>query len=350
MEDLKIRAPGRINLIGDHTDYNSGFVLPCAINKEITICGKGRKDKKVVLHSLNFGEKVEIDLKKNFSPRGDWSDYPLGVIKEYLKKEFSISGMELEISGNIPIGAGLSSSAALEVATALFVKTLNNLKIEKTELAFLCQKAENNFAGVSCGIMDQFASIFSKKGFALFLDCSNLSYSYVPLPFSGYKIILADTKKKHKFASSFYNQRRKECQQAAKLLSEKAKTILSPVLEKRVKHVIEENDRVQQAVGFLGKNNLVSFGNLLYASHNSLRDLYEVSCPELNLLVEETKKIPGVIGSRMTGAGFGGCTINLVKEEVTKEFRKKLSSCFLKEFGYSPDFYLCETADGAQVL
>jgi len=369
VKPLKIRAPGRINLIGEHTDYNSGFVLPCAINREITIRGKERKDKKVVLHSLDFGEKIEIDLKKSFSPRGDWADYPLGVIKEYLEKGFFLSGMELEISGNIPIGAGLSSSAALEVATALFIKTLNNLKIEKTELALLCQKAENSFVGVSCGIMDQFASLFSKKGFALFLDCRNLSYSYVPLPFSGYKIILADTKKKHRLTSSFYNQRRKECRQAAKLLSEEAKKkklleikslrdtspeifqelkgSLSQVLGKRAKHVVEENERTERAVEALKKNDLISFGNLLYASHNSLRDLYEVSCPELNLLVEEGKKMPGVLGARMTGAGFGGCTINLVKEETTDKFQEKISLSFSAAFGHRPDFYLCETTDGA---
>ncbi|MCK4245145.1 MAG: galactokinase, partial [Candidatus Omnitrophica bacterium] len=222
MKLLKVRAPGRVNLIGEHTDYNFGFVLPCAINKEVTIQGRKRKDKRVILHSINFAETVEINLGKKFFKRGDWSDYLVGVIKEYEERGFPLSGMELEISGNIPIGAGLSSSAALEVATALFIKVSHNFKIEKKELAFLCQKAENSFVGVSCGIMDQFACIFSQRNFAIFLDCRDLSYTEVPLPLSRYKIILADTKKQRKLSDSAYNQRRKECQQATSLLSEEA--------------------------------------------------------------------------------------------------------------------------------
>ncbi len=358
MEEIKVRAPGRINLIGEHTDYNCGFVLPCAINQEITVAGKGRKDKKVILHSINFNRKVEINLDEKLKRRGDWSDYPVGVIDQYQKRNFSLSGMELKISGNIPLGVGLSSSAALEVATALFIKTLNNLKITKEEMGVLCQKAENEFVGVSCGIMDQFASLLSKKDFALFLDCRDLSYSCVPLPFAGYKLVLTNTKKSRKLSASAYNQRRNECEKAAELLSLNLRDIsprqfsglkskLPSVLQKRVQYVVEENERVLLAVENLKKNDLDSFGKLLYLSHNGLRNLYEVSCPELDLIVDEGRKIKGVIGGRMTGAGFGGCTLHLIKEEGLEKFQEKISESFLKEFHQRPDFYLCAPAPGA---
>ncbi len=359
---LKVRAPGRINLIGEHTDYNSGFVLPCAIDKEITIEGKGRKDKRAILYSLNFNQKVEINLREKPKKRGDWSDYSLGVIDQYQKKGFSLSGMEIRISGNIPLGAGLSSSAALEVATAIFINVLNNLKISKEEMGLLCQRAENEFVGVSCGIMDQFASILSRKNFALFLDCRDLSYSYVPLPFSGYKVVLTDTKKSRKLSASAYNQRRRECEEAAKLLSikdlrnidskefQRVGNNLPPVLRKRARYVIEENERVLSAVENLKKGNLLSFGGLLYLSHYGLKNLYEVSCPELDFIVDEGRNIKGVIGGRMTGAGFGGCTLHLIKEESVKEFQEKVGKRFLKRFHHRPDFYLCTTATGASLI
>ncbi len=376
MAVIKVRAPGRINLIGEHTDYNSGFVLPCAINQEITVTGKGRKDKKVILHSINFNRKVEINLDEKLKRRRDWSDYPVGVIDQYQKNGFPLSGMELKISGNIPLGAGLSSSAALEVATALFIKTLNNLKITKEEMGVLCRKAENEFVGVSCGIMDQFASLLSKKDFALFLDCRDLSYSYVPLSFTGYKLVLTDTKKSRRLSVSAYNQRRRECEKAAELLSTKGlspnsqayfetapnlrdissrqfselRSKLPPVLQKRVQYVVEENERVLLAVENLKKNDLVSFGKLLYLSHNGLRDLYEVSCPELDLIVDEGRKIKGVIGGRMIGAGFGGCTLHIIREENVGKFRGEISKSFLKEFHQRPDFYPCVTAPGASSI
>ena len=361
MEEIKVRAPGRINLIGEHTDYNRGFVLPCAIDKEITVQGVKREDQKIILHSLNFDRKVEINLQEKLKRRGDWSDYPLGVIDQYQKKGFSLSGMELKISGNIPLGAGLSSSAALEVATALFIKTLNNLKITKEEMGILCQKAENEFVGVSCGIMDQFASLLSRKDFALFLDCRDLSYSYVPLPFAGYKLVLTDTKKSRKLSASAYNQRREECEKAAELLSINLRDIsprqfsglkgkLPLVLQKRVQYVVEENERVLLAVENLKKNDLVSFGKLLYLSHYGSRDLYEVSCAELDFIVDAGKKIEGVMGGRVTGAGFGGCTIHIIKEENVKEFQEKVGMSFLKRFHHRPDFYLCVTAPGASFI
>ncbi len=356
--EIKVRAPGRINLIGEHTDYNFGFVLPCAIDKEITVAGKRRKDKKVILSSLNFSQKVEINFQKKFKRRGDWSDYPVGVIDQYQRRGFSLSGMELTISGDISPGVGLSSSAALEVATALFIKTLNNLKIGKEEMGLLCQKAENEFVGVSCGIMDQFASFLSKRNFALFLDCRNLSYSHVPLPSVGYKIVLTNTKKSHKLSTSAYNQRRGECEKATELLSINLRDISSQqfprlknklplVLQNRVQYVIEENERVLLAVENLKKNNILSFGKLLYLSHYGLRDLYEVSCPELDFIVDEGKKIKGVIGGRMIGAGFGGCTLHLIKEEGVEEFQERIGKSFLKRFHHRPDFYLCAPASGA---
>ena len=356
--EIRVRAPGRINLIGGHTDYNSGFVLPCAIDREITIEGRKRKDRKIILYSLNFNQKVEINLQKKFRRRGDWSDYPVGVIDQYQRRGFSLSGMELKISGNIPIGAGLSSSAALEVATALFIKALNNLKIGKEEMGILCQRAENEFVGVSCGIMDQFASLLSKKDFALFLDCRDLSYSYVPLLFVGYKLVLTDTKKSRELSASAYNQRRKECEKAAELLSLSLRDIssqqylrlkgkLPSVLQKRVQYVIEENRRVLATVEDLKKNNVLSFGKLLYLSHYGSRDLYEVSCPELDFIVDEGKKIKGVIGGRVTGAGFGGCILHLIKEESVEEFQEEIGTSFLKRFHHRPDFYLCVTAPGA---
>jgi len=361
MEEIKVRAPGRINLIGGHTDYNCGFVLPCAIDQEIIVAGKGRKDKKVILHSINFNRKVEINLGEKLKRRRDWSDYPVGVIDQYQKKGFSLLGMELIISGNIPLGTGLSSSAALEVATALFIKTLNNLKINKKEMGVLCQRAENEFVGVSCGIMDQFASLLARKDFALFLDCRDLSYSYVPLPFTGYKLVLTDTKKSRNLSASAYNQRRRECEKSAELLSLNLRDIsprqfsglkskLPPVLQKRVQYVVEENERVLSAVETLKKNDLVSFGKLLYLSHYGSRDLYEVSCPELDLIVEEGRKIKGVMGGRVTGAGFGGCTLHLIEEEKVEEFQEKISKSFLKRFHHPPDFYLCAPAPGASSI
>ena len=361
MKEIKVRAPGRINLIGEHTDYNSGFVLPCAIEQEIIIQGRGRNDQKIILHSINFNQRVEINLDAKLKRQGDWSDYPVGVIDQYQKKGFSLSGMEVSISGDIPLGAGLSSSAALEVATALFIKTLNKLKITKEEMGLLCQKAENEFVGVSCGIMDQFASLLSRKDFALFLDCRDLSYSYVPLPFSGYKLVLTDTKKSHKLSASAYNRRREECEEAAESLAMNLRDISSRqfiglksklplVLQRRVQYVVEENERVLSAVENLKKNDLVSFGKLLYLSHYGSRDLYEVSCPELDLIVDEGRKIEGVMGGKMNGAGFGGCTLHLIKEEKVEEFQERITKSFLQEFHHRPDFYRCASAPGASLI
>jgi len=369
--EVMVRAPGRVNLIGEHTDYNEGFVLPVGIDRDIVYLGSARKDRKVVLYSLNFNQREEFSL--DFIPprSGKWSDYPRGVLKIFsdwiLSAEDRVlpfKGMNLLIEGNVPIAAGLSSSAAMEVGMAATLQKLNNLDIPSLELIKLARKAENEFVGVSCGIMDQFISCLSRKGYCLFLDCRSLEYEYIPLNLGDVKIAICNTKVKRELANTFYNKRRSECTEGLKVLQKylpqikslrdvelevfrSYEDLLPEDIRKRLRHVITENQRVLDSLKALKENNLQEFGRLLYASHESLKNLYEVSCEELDIMVNIAREIDGVTGSRMTGAGFGGCTIALVRESAVEKFIDTVYEKYFALTGIKPEIYICESQNGA---
>jgi len=358
------RAPGRANLIGEHTDYNSGFVFPLAINREIVIAAAERNDKKVSLYSLDFTEQAEFNLPSiSYDSHYLWSNYFRGVAFYFLQKGYPLKGMDVAIKGNIPVGAGLSSSAAFEVATAFLLKKINHIEIADIELIKLCQQAENEFVGVKCGIMDQFASCLAQKGKAILLDCRDLSYKYINIP-ENITIAICDTGVKRELANSEYNRRRNECEEAVSALKqalpnisslrevsmaelEQNESLLNPIALKRSRHVISENNRVLQAVESLKKKDLQYMGQLMYESHRSLREDYEVSCAELDALVEIAQKCKFTLGARMMGAGFGGCTINLVKSEGADIFKKEVEQHYRTILGYAPKIYILSTTNGA---
>ena len=369
--DAEIRlfySPGRVNLIGEHTDYNGGYVFPCALDFGTYAAIRKRNDKKVFMASLNFDLKVEVDLDAlNFDKSHDWANYPKGVLKVLQDEGYDFSGFEIVFEGNIPNGAGLSSSASIELVTAVAVNEVFNLNIDRIKLVKLCQKAENTFVGVNCGIMDQFAVGMGKKGHAILLKSDTLEYSYVPLKLEGYKILITNTNKKRGLIDSKYNERRNECEKAffylqktlpVKNLSEVSieqfeeykDLIPDEVLRKRAKHVITENKRVLDAVKALNDKDLIKFGELMIESHNSLRDDYEVTGKELDTLVEEALKLKGVIGSRMTGAGFGGCTVSIVKEDAVEEFIKVVTHNYTQKIGYRPTVYITGVGEGAEEI
>jgi galactokinase len=364
-----IKAPGRINLIGEHTDYNEGYVMPVAIDREIFLVAEKREDDKFILSSLNFPKEiVEFSLKNIKKDREVfWGNYPKGVIKEITKKYKNIKGMQGVYFSNIPIGAGLSSSAAIEIVTAFTISNLNLLKIPPLELIKISQSAENNFVGVKCGIMDQFISCLGKENNALLIDCRTHQYEYVPFVFKDIKIVVCNTKVKRELSSSEYNVRRKQCEEATRILRkylkavkalrdvkiedfEKYKDKLPHLIRKRAKHVIYENERVLKAKKFLEEKNLKEFGKLLYESHNSLKEDYEVSSDELDLMVEIAKNTKGVLGARMTGAGFGGCTINLVKERNIKEFIEIVNREYQRKTKIQPEIYVCNITGGVRQI
>ncbi|MDK2814272.1 MAG: galactokinase [Thermoanaerobacter sp.] len=366
--DAEIRlfySPGRVNLIGEHTDYNGGYVFPCALDFGTYAAIRKRNDKKVFMASLNFDLKVEVDLDAlNFDKSHDWANYPEGVLKVLQDEGYDFSGFEIVFEGNIPNGAGLSSSASIELVTAVAVNEVFNLNIDRIKLVKLCQKAENTFVGVNCGIMDQFAVGMGKKDHAILLKSDTLEYSYVPLKLEGYKILITNTNKRRGLLDSKYNERRSECEKALSYLQkalpvknlseitieqfEEYKDLIpDEVLRKRAKHVITENKRVLDAVKALNDKDLIKFGELMVESHNSLRDDYEVTGKELDTLVEEALKLKGVIGSRMTGAGFGGCTVSIVKEDAVEEFIKVVTHNYTQKIGYRPTVYITGIGEGA---
>jgi galactokinase len=366
--DAEIRlfySPGRVNLIGEHTDYNGGYVFPCALDFGTYAAIRKRNDKKVFMASLNFDLKVEVDLDAlNFDKSHDWANYPEGVLKVLQDEGYDFSGFEIVFEGNIPNGAGLSSSASIELVTAVAVNEVFNLNIDRIKLVKLCQKAENTFVGVNCGIMDQFAVGMGKKDHAILLKSDTLEYSYVPLKLEGYKILITNTNKRRGLLDSKYNERRSECEKALSYLQkalpvknlseitieqfEEYKDLIpDEVLRKRAKHVITENKRVLDAVKALNDKDLIKFGELMIESHNSLRDDYEVTGKELDTLVEEALKLKGVIGSRMTGAGFGGCTVSIVKEDAVEEFIKVVTHNYTQKIGYRPTVYITGIGEGA---
>lgn len=361
-------GPGRVDLLGSHTDYNEGFVLPVAIDLEVMAAGRKRKDRRIRIWSHNFGklsafilDNIESDTKAK------WSNYARGVIKCMLDAGYELGGADVLLDGAVPIGSGLSSSAAVEMAVATLFQSLFDLEIADTELALVGQKAENQFVGINTGIMDQFASRLGKSGHAVFLDCRSLEFELVPMPMEHVRIVVADTMKRRGLVDSEYNLRRGQCEQAVEALKpyarearalrditpeqfEENRNILPKALRKRAEHVIYENERVLKARELLRIGDLDGFGNLMNASHDSSRDLYEVSCIELEAMVGAARRVPGVLGSRMAGAGFGGCTVSLVEKDMVEEFQRLVSAEYYEKTGVKPIFYVCTAADGASVL
>jgi galactokinase len=359
------KAPGRVNLIGEHTDYNDGLVLPLAINRYIHFLARKRKDKIVRIYSSNFNELKEFRVDRLPGREGTWSDYIQGLIWAFKRKGGEILGFEGMIYGNIPIGSGLGSSAALEVAVAYGLSKIFDLDIPELELVKLCQGVENEFVGAKCGIMDQYTSFYAKKGKALFLDTRSLSHQFIELPFGEVGILVIDTGIKHSLASSKYNERRKECEESVQLLKsyisdlsslrdltpellDKFQGRLPEPLRRRVRHVVEENIRVKETVKALEKGEMKIIGELLFASHCSLKELYEVSSPELDFLIELARR-EGILGARMTGAGFGGATIHLLFKTDIPDYRRLVKGEFLKEFGIEPKIFEIKTSDGVKV-
>ncbi len=363
-------SPGRVNLIGEHTDYNGGYVFPCALTYGTYLAVRDTGPGLIRFSSMNFDFYKEIPLDKLSDKIGnEWVNYPLGVIDEFRKTGTGItSGMELLFSGDIPNGAGLSSSASIETVTAMLInqKFGNNL-LDKEDLAKLCQRAENIFVGVNCGIMDQFSALMGKQNHAIFLNCNTLDYELVPLSLSQHRLIISNTNKKRKLSDSKYNERRSECEQAVSDLNRirpvrnlgelkladfeaLAHNIPDAIVRKRAKHVVTEDQRCLDAVDALKNNNLEKFGSLMNSSHDSLRDDYEVTGIELDTLVEEAKKIEGVAGSRMTGAGFGGCTVSVVHENSVSDFINKVGAAYNRKTGLKADFYIADSGDGTKRL
>jgi galactokinase len=359
-------APGRVNLIGEHTDYNQGFVFPCAIGFQTWIAIAPRPDHRIALCSENFPDKFEFDAHRLPAKKtGNWSDYIIGVATTLQQAGHKIQGANILVNGEVPIGSGLSSSAAIEVASALAFLSLAGDSLPLTEVAKMCQKAENDFVGARVGIMDQFVSCLGREGNALLLDCRSLEYKLVPLP-SSLRIVICNTMVKHELAGGEYNTRREACDQAVKILSRRYEGVHSlrdvsheqleaqqneipKKIYNRALHVISENQRVLDAVDALRAHDIDKVGRLMRESHNSLRDLYEVSCRELDLMVESAEGLPGYRGGRMTGGGFGGCTVNLVNASDADIFAEQIAARYRKKTGIQPDVYISFPANGAGV-
>ncbi|HQP99089.1 MAG TPA: galactokinase [bacterium] len=363
------RAPGRVNLIGEHTDYNDGFVLPCAIEPAVWILARAWEDTTIRLVSLNYNERHESDLGDLRRGTGSsWSDYLLGVASVFQQEGYALYGWDAVIGGDVPLGAGLSSSAAVEVATGTVLREMFHLPLEDRQLALLCQRAENTFVGVQCGIMDQFACTFGKVDHALFLDCRSLETRQIPANLTTMEIVICDSKVERNLSGSEYNIRRAQCQDGVRVLRvklgeriralrdvsiedlEMCKDSMSDAVYRRCRHIVTENPRVLLAVKALETGDLREFGRLMVESHQSLRDNYEVSCPELDLLVDLAMECPGVAGSRMTGAGFGGCTVSLVERSAIEEFRANMTSRYATKTGREPEIHVTRPGSGAAIV
>ena len=364
-------APGRVNLIGEHTDYNGGHVFPCALTIGTYGVARKRNDNKLRFFSMNFEQLGVIESSlEDFVPskEADWTNYPKGVMWAFEEKGMKIPyGMDLLLNGNIPNGSGLSSSASVEVLTGFILRDFFGFEVSNQDLALIGQFSENNFNKVNCGIMDQFAIAMGKQNHAIFLDTATLFYEYAPIKLENAKIVIACSNKKRGLGDSKYNERRSECETALAELQqvveiktlgdldeesfEKCKSaIKSDVRVRRAKHAVYENQRTMRAVEALKNNDVKLFGELMNASHVSLRDDYEVTGIELDTLVEEAWKVDGVIGSRMTGAGFGGCTVSIVKDEAIDTFIDQVGKAYKEKIGYAADFYVVEIGDGPAVL
>ena len=362
-----IASPGRINLIGEHVDYNSGFVLPAAIDKYMFVAVSHRNDSKIFLHAtdLNQNNQSNLDDVLQRSNLG-WPNYVLGVIDELRKDGHVISGFNMLITGNIPIGAGVSSSAALECATVFSCKHLFDLDISKQVMVKIAQRAENNFVGVNCGVMDQFASMFGKADHVIKLDCADLSYTYFPFKLEGISIVLFDTFVKHSLASSEYNTRRQECEtamaalrqqflitsfrEATLVMLEAVADSISDKVYNRCKYVIEEIARMEAACDHLLAGEIDAFGARMYETHKGLSELYEVSCTELDCIVENCKKEKDIVGARMMGGGFGGCVVALVQATKVEEIYNRINTAYQNKFGRNMGKYLMQIGDGTRLL
>jgi len=361
------RAPGRVNLIGEHTDYNDGFVLPAAIGFSCWTAVAPRDDRRLIVHSENFSETIEahLDDLKPF-PESTWANYPLAVAWALEEAGHRLSGANMYVAGDVPLGAGLSSSAAIEVSAGFALLDISGLTIDRTRLALMCQRAENEFVGAHCGIMDQFVSCYGQADHALLLDCRSLERRMLPIP-PEVALIICNTMVKHELGASEYNTRREECEEAVRALSkvlpgiralrdvtatqlEGHRSLLSGVIYNRALHVVTENERVLRAADAFQSGAIEKLGPLMADSHRSLRQDYEVSCPELDTLVEIAARQRGVFGARMTGGGFGGCTINLVDVEHAQEFQQKVSAAYKSATGLQPDIYVCKASQGAEAV
>ena len=366
-EPLLVRSPGRVNVIGEHTDYNDGFVLPAAIDKAIYIGLGRREDDNIVLYSEEFNEEHRSTVSGVAPSDKQWPNYILGVVDQLNKRGYPISGFNLNIDGDVPVGAGLSSSAAVECATAFALNECFGLGIEKMDLALIGQKAEHTFAGVMCGIMDQFASVFGRQGNVIKLDCQSLEYEYVPLQLEGYKLLLLNTNVKHSLASSEYNTRRAECAEGVRILQEAGEAVnslrdanltmvtkhikeVNEVVYRRCKFIVEENQRLISACEALQAGDLQTLGLNMYGSHDGLRDEYEVSCKELDFLVEAVRGHEAVVGARMTGGGFGGCTINIVRSEAIDGLVNDIGRRYKEAMNLELTAYIALPDDGSSLV
>ncbi len=360
-------APGRVNLIGEHIDYNGGRVLPCALSFGTYLLVARRNDRKIAFASMNQSFQMVCD-ERNFEEKpSEWVKYPLGVAKEFADRGVDPWGFDVLYFGNIPNGAGLSSSASIEVVTAFMLNDLLGAGWDVIELVKMSQRAENSFVGMNCGIMDQFAVGMGKKDCAIVLDCSTLKYELIPLNIHGFKLVITNSNKHHDLVTSEYNVRRSQCEQALEAINkklsikhlcdlsveefEKVKYLITDeTIYRRALHAVTENARVNEAIDVLRKGNLVRFGELMNESHRSLKEDYEVTGFEMDVLAEEGQRLPGVLGSRITGGGFGGCTVTLVKEECVEEFTEKLAVIYHDRVGLNAEFYVADIGDGVRKM
>ena len=364
-------APGRVNLIGEHTDYNGGHVFPCALTMGTYAAARKREDRVLRFYSMNFENAGVIETSIDdlvCKDEAGWTNYPKGVIWAFGEKGYAVPfGMDIVIAGDIPNGSGLSSSASLEVLTGVVLRDLFGIEVSQVELALIGQYSENNFNGMNCGIMDQFASAMGKKDCAIFLNTADLSYEYASVKLEHARIVIANSNVKHSLVGSEYNVRRQQCESALKQLQSVVSietlgdldiegfeahkgAIADPVEQRRAKHAVYENQRTLDAVKALKENDIAAFGKLMNDSHVSLRDDYEVSCPEMDILAEEAWKLPGVLGSRMTGGGFGGCTVSIVENDQVDAFIETVGAVYEKRTGIKAEFYVVDIGQGAGVL
>ena len=360
-------APGRVNLIGEHIDYNGGRVFPCALSFGTYLAVALRDDQKIAFASMNQAFRLECDPTIFEHKPAEWVKYPLGVVKEFADRGFDPWGFDILYFGDIPNGAGLSSSASIEVVTAFMLNDPMHAGLDVVELVKMSQRAENLFVGMNCGIMDQFAVGMGKKEHAIALDCGTLDYDLIPLHLNGYKLVITNSNKNHDLVTSEYNVRRSQCEQALADINqalnvkhlcdlseeelERARHLISDeTVYRRARHAVTENARVNEAIDVLQKGDLVRFGELMNESHRSLKEDYEVTGVEMDTLAEEGQKLPGVLGSRITGGGFGGCTVSLVKEDNVQEFIEKLASVYHDKVGLNAEFYVADIGDGVRKI
>ncbi|MCM8818364.1 MAG: galactokinase [Candidatus Omnitrophica bacterium] len=364
-ESIFFIAPGRINIIGEHTDYNGGYVFPFAVDKFIYLAIRRNNKKVINFISLQFKDFVSVDIEK-IKKTNTWVDYPLGVINVLNEYGYKIDGVDLIFESNIPIGGGLSSSGAIEVITLTGLNHLFDLKIEKAKIPFMCQKAENEFVGARCGIMDQFVITMAEREKAILLNCKNFEYKYIPLKLNDFYFLISSTNVSHSIAQGEYNKRRAECEQGLKILKnfvdiqtisdlkinefEKYKNKLPDNIRKRIEHVVKENERTLKAGECLIKEDINTLGRLLNESHISLRDLYEVSCKEIEIMREESLKIEGVLGCRITGGGFGGCLISLIHKDYIYDYIKNVGKNYREKTGLIPEFHICQPVDSCSIF